>query len=113
MDSFSTSWRPSIQRNFSIFPPLSWAIRTPDTLFEVLRSSVEYMIEVIHEIESQLQLGIRNRVMGVVVRTRDEAGADGPTLKKPCCILWDSHAFGTVSTCQPKEPLSPLPTRPS
>jgi len=47
------------------------------------------MVDVIREMERQLQLGIRNQVMGVVMRTRDEARAMARTLGKPCCILWD------------------------
>jgi len=73
---------------FNIFPTFVGDPNTP-ALFEVLVPSVEYMIDVIHEMESQLQLGIRNRVMGVVMRTRDEARAMARTLGKPCCILWD------------------------
>ncbi len=66
-----------------------------DSLFEVSVPSMEYMIDVIHEIENQLQLGIRNRVMGVIMRTRDEARMMARTLGKPCCILWDKNRLWT------------------
>ena len=73
---------------FDISPTFAGDPNIP-ALFEVLVPSVEYMVDVIHEMERQLQLGIRNRVMGVVMRTRDEARAMARTLGKPCCILWD------------------------
>jgi hypothetical protein len=66
-----------------------------DSLFEVSVPSVEYMEEVIGEIENQLQLGIRNRVMGVVVRTRDEARMLARALNKPCCVMWDRHRLAS------------------
>ena len=89
----------SIRRNFSNIPPLSWQSEHTGTLLKSLFQAWNTWIDVIHEMESQLQLGIRNRVMGVVMRTRDEARAHGPDPGE--ALL---HTLGQDTPLEPFQP---------
>ena len=62
---------------------------TSQVLLEVLVPTTDYTIDVIKEMELQLQLGIRNRTMGIIMRNVDEARSMARMLNCPVCIMWD------------------------
>jgi len=58
-------------------------------LYEVLVPGPAVTVEVIREMEKHLQLGICNRLLGVVMRTINDARAMAQDLGAPCFIMWD------------------------
>jgi hypothetical protein len=77
--------------------PVFTGAQSAQTLSEVKVPSMEQMVEVIHEMESQLQLGIRNRSMGVIMRTIDEARAMAQTIERQCFFMWDKNKLWNPS----------------
>jgi len=49
------------------------------------------MLEVILDMEAQLQLGIRQRLLAVIMRNPDDTREIARSLKKPCFLQWDKH----------------------
>jgi hypothetical protein len=60
-------------------------------LVEVTVTSRLQMLETILRMENQLQLGIRNRLLAVVLRNADDAREMARALRRPCFLMWDKH----------------------
>ncbi len=60
-------------------------------LVEVTVPSRQQMLEAILTMENQLQLGIQNRLLAVVLRNPDDARETARSLKRPCFLMWDKH----------------------
>lgn len=59
--------------------------------YEVGIPDVASTVEVIKQIEIQLQVGIRGRTMGVIMRNVDDAKKMASELNKPAVVLWDKN----------------------
>jgi hypothetical protein len=60
-------------------------------LVEVNVSSHQHMLDTILETEAQLQLGMRGRLLLVVLRNVNDARHLAGELKKPAFLMWDKH----------------------
>jgi hypothetical protein len=60
-------------------------------LAEVTVPTRQKMLGVILEMEAQLQLGIRQRLLAVIMRNPDDTREMARDLKKPCFLQWDKH----------------------
>ena len=60
-------------------------------LVEVTIPKRSKMFEVILDMESQLQLGIRERLLAVILRNPDDVREMSSRLKKPHFLQWDKH----------------------
>jgi len=60
-------------------------------LAEVTVATREQMLEVILDMETQLQLGIRRRLLAVILRNPDDTREMARNLKRPCFLQWDKH----------------------
>ena len=71
-------------------------------LVEISVATRQQMLEAILDMEAQLQLGIRQRLLAVVMRNANDTREMARDLKKPCFLQWDKHCLwhhpGTPTT---------------
>lgn len=62
-------------------------------LVEISVATRQQMLEAILDMEDQLQLGIRQRLLAVVLRNANDAREMARDLKRPCFLQWDKHCL--------------------
>lgn len=62
-------------------------------LVEIAVATRQQMLEAILDMDAQLQLGVRQRLLAVVMRNVNDARAMARDLKKPCFLQWDKHCL--------------------
>ncbi len=60
-------------------------------LVEISVATRRQMLEAVLDMEAQLQLGIRQRLLAVVTRNANDAREMARDLKRPCFLQWDKH----------------------
>ncbi len=60
-------------------------------LVEISVATRQQMLEAILDMDTQLQLGIRQRLLAVVMRNANDTRQMARDLKKPCFLQWDKH----------------------
>jgi hypothetical protein len=60
-------------------------------LVEVTVATRQQMLQVILDMEAQLQLGIRRRLLAVILRNPDDTREMARNLKRPCFLQWDKN----------------------
>lgn len=66
---------------------------TAQMLLEISVATRQQMLEAILDMEGQLQLGIRPRLLAVVMRNANDAREIARDLKRPCFLQWDKHCL--------------------
>ncbi len=62
-------------------------------LVEISVATRAQMLEAILDMEAQLHLGIRQRLLAVVTRNANDAREMARDLKRPCFLQWDKHCL--------------------
>lgn len=62
-------------------------------LVEISVANRQQMLEAILDMEAQLQLGIRQRLLVVVMRNANDTREMAHDLKRPCFLQWDKHCL--------------------